>query len=171
VDRQAAQTEAQVSSGGRKAEVSPEDFGGEGRRRARFPQEQDRFLREEERDLLRDEDRQLLREDDRGLAVARVDGNCAEHPERKATAACTECRRQLCPQCVYAAGGGHAFCKECMEASRLVDAEPKIIGQVVETQERVAPRTAMLALLIVLAVAALLVVGLILAGLLRQAGV
>lgn len=133
------------------------DFGEEGRRRSRFPQDEERILREEEQALLRDEDRQLMHQDDRGLAVARAGGKCANHPEVEAAAACTECGRQLCPACVFAAGGGHSFCKECMDASRLVDAEPQIIGTAVEVDDPAGSRTALLALILALAVVAVAV--------------
>jgi hypothetical protein len=119
---------------------------------------EERFLSEEEEALLHDEDRQLFSRDDRGLTVARVDGKCAHHADREAAAACTECGRQLCAECVYASGGGHSFCKECMDATRLIDAEPKIIGKIIETREPVRPRTAVMALLLVLALVAALVV-------------
>jgi hypothetical protein len=133
---------------------------------SRFPQDEESFLSEEEEALLHEEDRQLLSRDDRGVARAEVAGRCANHPEREASAACTECGKGLCSECVYASGGGHSFCRECMDSTRLVDAEPKIIGQVVETEESVAPRTAVLTLVLVLAVVAALVAGLMALGML-----
>jgi hypothetical protein len=53
---------------------------------------------------------------------------CANHPERPATAACQECARPVCGECAPLTGGGHAFCRECLAASRLVDAEPRVLG-------------------------------------------
>jgi hypothetical protein len=138
--------------------VSPTDFSSEHGRRSDFPQENERFLREEEQELLRDEDRQLMREDDRGISVARVEGQCAYHPQSAATAACFECRKQLCAECVFASGGGHSFCKQCMDSSRLVNAEPQILGQVVEepdTREGLTPRLTILVLVAVLALVAI----------------
>ncbi len=135
--------------------MSAKGFGHEGRGRSRLPQDEERILREEEQALLRDEDRQLMHEDDRGLAVARVDGKCGNHPEAEASSACTECGKQLCPDCEFASGGGHSFCKECMNSSRLVDAEPQIIGLVTETQERVAPKMAVLVLVLLLGLTAI----------------
>jgi hypothetical protein len=94
-------------------------------------------------------------EDDRGRPAPRPDGPCANHPDRPAEAACAECGKALCPECFYASGGGHAFCRECMEASRLVDAEPQRLGRVVEVEDRPSGRLAALAVLLALAVLAL----------------
>jgi hypothetical protein len=53
---------------------------------------------------------------------------CIHHPDRETVTACEECGRPVCDQCAPLKGGGHAFCKDCLAASRLVDAEPKTIG-------------------------------------------
>jgi hypothetical protein len=53
---------------------------------------------------------------------------CAHHPDRAAAAACDECGRPVCAECAPLKGGGHTFCRDCLAASRLVDAEPAILG-------------------------------------------
>lgn len=94
--------------------------------------------------------------DDRGEPAQPAGKFCSNHPDREAEVACAECFKSLCPECVFSSGGGHSFCKECMDGSRLIDAEPQIIGRVVEGEAPVQSRTAMLAVLLVLAVLALL---------------
>ncbi len=103
--------------------------------------------------------------DERGKPAEPAGQYCANHPDREAVAACAECFKSLCPECVFAAGGGHSFCKTCMDSSRLVDAEPQIIGRVVEEEAPVQSRTAMLATLLVLAVVAVLVAAFVAWGL------
>lgn len=85
---------------------------------------------------------------------------CRNHPDRAATAICTECRAAVCAECAPLKGGGHVFCQSCMAGSRLVDAEPTILGAPAEDAAagpepgpsvgRVAPRLR-LAILIVIA--------------------
>jgi len=105
--------------------------------------------------------------DDRARPARPAAEFCANHPDRKAAAACAECFKSLCPECVYASGGGHSFCKECMESSRLIEAEPQIIGRAVEEDAPPASsRTALLAVLLALAVLALLAAGFVAWGLL-----
>jgi hypothetical protein len=53
---------------------------------------------------------------------------CAGHPERPATALCEECARPVCAECAPLQGGGHAFCKDCVAGSRMVEAEPGVLG-------------------------------------------
>ena len=107
--------------------------------------------------------------DDRGKPAEPASKFCANHPGRRAAAACAECFKSLCPECVYASGGGHSFCKKCMDASRLVEAEPRIIGRVVEEDAPPASsRTAMLAVFLVLAVLALLAAAFVAWGLLSR---
>ncbi len=147
--------------------MSPSEFSPEPHRGSDFGPEQERILRSEEQRLLGDEDRQLMHEDDRGLPSARAEGQCANHPEEAATAACNECGRQLCARCVFASGGGHAFCKQCMDSTRLIDAEPRIIGAVTQdhdTREGMPPRLVLLVLfavlgLVAIAMAAILALG------------
>jgi hypothetical protein len=133
------------------------DSGGERRDRSRSPHDEERILREEEEALLHDQDRQFFSRDTRGLPVKDVSGFCVNHPKRQAMAACAECGKLICGECFYASGGGHAFCRECMESSRLVDAEPQILGRFVEpTDNPPSPRNAVLAVIIVMFLLALL---------------
>jgi len=53
---------------------------------------------------------------------------CARHPDRPAAAACDECGRPVCAECAPLKGGGHSFCSDCLAASRLVDAQPVVLG-------------------------------------------
>lgn len=53
---------------------------------------------------------------------------CAGHPDREAAAACEECAKPVCAECAPLKGGGRCFCRECLAASRLVAAEPGVIG-------------------------------------------
>ena len=53
---------------------------------------------------------------------------CARHPERAAESACEECGRPVCAECAPLKGGGHAFCRDCLAASRLVESEPGVLG-------------------------------------------
>ncbi len=130
--------------------MSPDPGSGAGRR-SRFPQDEERILREEEEALLHEEDRQFFRRDTRGLPGKEVSGFCVNHPKRKAMAACAECGKLICGECFYASGGGHAFCRDCMEASRLVDAEPQILGRFVEpTESPPSARTAVIAVVVVM---------------------
>lgn len=89
---------------------------------------------------------------------------CIHHPDRETVTACEECGRPVCDQCAPLKGGGHVFCRDCLAASRLVDAEPKTIGAPAEAGPPTAPargerRTAalVLALLLLALLAAALV--------------
>ena len=54
---------------------------------------------------------------------------CCRHPDREVTTACAECHRPVCAECAPMKGGGHVFCKDCLDQSRLVEAEPRILGE------------------------------------------
>jgi len=53
---------------------------------------------------------------------------CANHPDRETAAACEECGKPVCAECAPLKGGGRCFCRECLAASPLVDAEPGVLG-------------------------------------------
>lgn len=54
--------------------------------------------------------------------AAPVGLKCALHPADDASCVCSECARPLCPGCVMMSGGGHAFCRSCVEATAPVAA-------------------------------------------------
>ena len=64
---------------------------------------------------------------------------CARHPERAAAVVCEECGQPVCTECAPLKGGGHAFCQECLAASRLVDAEPGVLGALAGDEPAPAP--------------------------------
>ncbi len=53
---------------------------------------------------------------------------CASHPDREAKALCEECHRPVCDECAPLKGGGHAFCRDCLAGSRLVESAPNVLG-------------------------------------------
>lgn len=64
---------------------------------------------------------------------------CWRHPDREVTTECAECHRPVCGECAPMKGGGHVFCRDCLAGSRLVDAEPRILGAPADAAPASAP--------------------------------